>query len=785
MQLANLWDPNFVTCDQDIQDQLCSLPQGLEDVYLQCLRRIDSANDGRSRDIAPMVFRWIATAKTPLNDLQAREAISMASNSLPLRATSLLNLPVTDFCANLVEIDVVDGTIKFPHRTVKEFLLYGQLPPDLQKYSLNPNQDDLWCGQLCLAYAKMHHSRNAVVTYRKQEVDPELISVLVQDTVQQSLPLSWTRLWRSRGTSTQPLRLPMPTKLFDGHLLGRDYHLHNYMCRHWLSHNRLIKSSDSGHESFAELCLAEDADIQPWTFKSSESHTQLLRMLEFAVMDNNPALLTVVRDRCHSINPKDTESWTRLANSLCPGTDSTFLHVAVALGHAEIVALLLCRWSRPFADGEGKSAAAVAIELGHRDIINFLIVMYPSLPIARLWSSKNGRSKIAENIFNVCAARGDMDTAQLVWDRISSLDSPHKDDVLRGILSDAFFHACVKSQRAMAAQLLVWGANPDILNVQGKGVITDNKQWRSVKQHSSLYVALRRKDFELQKELIIAGADAKAKTHPGLEDVFFYFKGELCATKKWADNIVSSAKPDFLRRLYSDACQMFRDSVYRRLSTKFQEERLSSSAPMYDLDDLNPFRFPLPRAEEVQLMLLPYCDIPNVDHSRYGLKGRLPENHSAGDKKFQQWLDTVNEDVFLHTLRHMWIKDKFLQSDMWQSFIMSKGSVKFLASVLVRLIPYLRHPIYDEWLLQNESTIIQESVDYETLQLQIRRIYYFGASPQGSFWHQCLSSLPLQASRLVSQKPDPFAEPVVNVAAKAISKMDDLITKRLKCQVAM
>lgn len=53
LQVATIWDPDFSTSEAVIREQLQNLPEGLDQIYIQCLRRIEATHQKRSSEIAP------------------------------------------------------------------------------------------------------------------------------------------------------------------------------------------------------------------------------------------------------------------------------------------------------------------------------------------------------------------------------------------------------------------------------------------------------------------------------------------------------------------------------------------------------------------------------------------------------------------------------------------------------------------------------------------------------------------------------------------------------------
>lgn len=264
LQILTIWDPNYTTCDADINAQLSELPEKLDDIYIRCLDEIEASNEKRNADIAPKVFKWVACAKQPLTQVQAREVVNTTPQNLLVHTSEVLANPVTDYCANLVALDHLTGAVTFPHPTVKDFLCdWSKLPTRLRKYHVALKADDLWLGEICLAYIKVYRSSRSLVRFRKATIDSRIPSSLLQKTISPSLPFRWPRERMNISRTAIPVLVrPTPTRRS---LLGPEFSMHGYMCKYWLEHNRETALSGPTHNLFTEICLRHDVELQPWT----------------------------------------------------------------------------------------------------------------------------------------------------------------------------------------------------------------------------------------------------------------------------------------------------------------------------------------------------------------------------------------------------------------------------------------------------------------------------------------------------------------------------------------
>lgn len=399
--------------------------------------------DMRSQDIAARTFRWIACARYPLTSLQAREAVSMSADKMPLVKARLLSLPVEDYCANLVTKDELTGRIVFPHPTVKDFLRdSSRLPPDLSKYLLSPEKDNLWCGEICLAYVYYLHSRKQVVRYAAQSVPHNVAASIVRD-----VPGGWiTSIFRQPPT-TVDFRIPLPVGTTTRSDQILDCALHDYMRQHWLSHNQRIDPSAINYETFHDLCLSFTHEILPWVEKYTAETDCFRKLVEYAVLTDHVPLLLLAQTH---IKQKKPHLLKKVFQSNCPGTDFGWLHVSVTLGSEQIVDLLSRVCDLMALDTQGRSAAVLAIENEHISLVPSLI---PRTLGTNLWGITNPAHTFLIGILRSCAIKGDTISTDILIRRLGS-------SLTKQYLSDALLHACKNGRISVASILVGAGADP-------------------------------------------------------------------------------------------------------------------------------------------------------------------------------------------------------------------------------------------------------------------------------------------------------------------------------------
>ena len=148
-------------CDDDVRRTLKNLPDGLVGTYQSCLERIERAENKDHYNIVMKAFRWVNEAKRPLTSRELREIVSFQGDDMFLQEGMILNCCVTQYCANLLIIDAVQN-VRFAHSSVKQFLSSPEALGDkFTAYHLS-SDDELSCGDFCLAYLYGFFARKQV-----------------------------------------------------------------------------------------------------------------------------------------------------------------------------------------------------------------------------------------------------------------------------------------------------------------------------------------------------------------------------------------------------------------------------------------------------------------------------------------------------------------------------------------------------------------------------------------------------------------------------------------------
>lgn len=345
--------------NQCIRQHLRALSESPDDVYIQCLRRIESAKDHNKRQIVLRVFKWIASSKEPLTVHQARVLASMTRENAPLSESHILDGCVTTYCEGLVVLEPHTKHVTFVHQNVRDFLSNPKvLPEDLSHYRLSDEEDDLWCGELCLTTLKawravvpsISNIYNTSITEHRKEI--ELHHYLSTNKLLSSVVRA-TKMGRHYEHMVEK-----DLRRTSSDTLTGMRQMESYVRRHWLSHSRRVDRESSAWSSFKIICWSNDPSLLPWD-PSTKRLELCQRLVKYAIEHDHSALLDLA---IKHIRQHESGSFNTIFNGKCPDTDTGYLHVAASLGHGEMLQVLIdtCRCRLDLADDEGSSPAAAA-----------------------------------------------------------------------------------------------------------------------------------------------------------------------------------------------------------------------------------------------------------------------------------------------------------------------------------------------------------------------------------------------------------------------------------------
>lgn len=632
LQVESIWNPNLTTSGSSVRAQLKNLPEDLDETYLFCLRRIEETNLVSSRAIAPMAFRWIASASRPLYPEEARELVSMDYIDEPITINDqLLSCRVIDYCANLVVCNNYSGRLEFTHPTVKSFLSDGSKIPQELKHFCLPNMDDMRCGHLCLIYLKQYRNQNQVAVIRKQRISPDMMSP-IRKTVSESWPaLRWLgrpTAEKQQAKNERYAHLSMPN-IRKRNLSEADNAAHRYICNNWLWHTSQITQSHYEYQTFKDLCLCHNSEFQPWSESQRKGPDHYPRLIAHAVWAEHPPLLRIAMD----------ETPHQVFREPCIGSDSSLLHVAAALGNVSIVQMLLPHIP-DYADPEGKSAAAIAAEC-RQNMVLAAILEASSITRSSPFSTRalqtfRSGPPVYENLLNVCAATGNLEAIKIVllYNKVS-----------RGYLSDAVDEACRKAHVDVAVFLIKYSSETRLIG--------------------ALQYALNTNDLELFDTFLALGASRAPET--ALLDVLKHFESSGRTVDPLIASVVLYQGPQFLPYRPSELCWL---EIFVEQMTEVRWDgdqfygrylRIFLSNLKYEHTSSGPHK--------------PIRTIPMKGSSR---KTRI----GISRRKIQDWLSIVCDDILVHILRQSWIAQDYLFSPECLEALANRRTSRALETLL-------------------------------------------------------------------------------------------------------
>lgn len=266
-------------CEEDIILALENLPVGLTEVFQRSLRRIV---DQKNTKIAQGVFQWVTVAKRPLTLDELQQALSIRvgdSAIVPERWVTGVER-VSDWCANLIEVDDTTCEVQLIHHTVRQFLLDTSAAilsePSAAHFHMEAEENETRVAELCMTYLDLEDLKMTLV---KSEERPGRLNLSdAKVMAQTALSNKWNvgRLARQSTPSSYQITLPSDLmakfdliarrRQFDPH--KNIYPLKSYAQEHWLAHSSSISSASFVYNLWCYMIAGSHGLAQtPWTQK--------------------------------------------------------------------------------------------------------------------------------------------------------------------------------------------------------------------------------------------------------------------------------------------------------------------------------------------------------------------------------------------------------------------------------------------------------------------------------------------------------------------------------------
>ena len=274
--------------DAEIREVLSNLPYGLGDTYSRILMKINRSPQ-RVQSIQK-IFKWIVSAKRPLNCKELCEAAAFNIND---RSWSADKIPDADkmieSCRGLVIRDDDYQVVSFAHHTFRQYLLSGDSEfstssiepfrnmqsPKLNELMFSLQEADQEAGQLCITYLSFSDFETAIAP-RQSLVQSGILANRSVGRIPGVLGFGQPffdipyRLLGGRPNAK------LPNIDYAAHLnwkpqrppleVTEKYALLDYIVKYWAWHSKELKRSDNSWRLFQDLVLNKTLpfEFRPW-----------------------------------------------------------------------------------------------------------------------------------------------------------------------------------------------------------------------------------------------------------------------------------------------------------------------------------------------------------------------------------------------------------------------------------------------------------------------------------------------------------------------------------------
>ncbi|KAL2809886.1 hypothetical protein BJX63DRAFT_445035 [Aspergillus granulosus] len=401
LQLEILWDTCYT--DDEIRLALSTLPEGLEQTYGSCIRRISPRDKYASK-----VLKWVGFAIRPLHIEELREAVAITLDDTAWNAEKM---PQRDIligcCANLVVVDHFDNCARFAHYSVKQYLenrLLSEVQPKATVDYPTSQQGDIECGELCVTYLSfsdfsLQLSKRPMASRAISLPPPTLIA---QQTLFRNMKLAH-RIFQQPRAQHREVSVPFYTIRTSSTPDHTRYRFLSYAVANWALHTKQISSTSVVWEKFRTLATSfnETWNFHPWPSGGRSKVSFLHALFGWAVKKNHEPLLSIALAAGPSLH--------LICNLPLIGESLIALHVACKLGYRNTAELLLGFCDAKLRDGEGYTTLHHAASGGHTGICRLLlnnktveVDALTELECTPLWlAASNGHDKVVSLLYDL------------------------------------------------------------------------------------------------------------------------------------------------------------------------------------------------------------------------------------------------------------------------------------------------------------------------------------------------------------------------------------------------
>jgi ankyrin repeat protein len=157
--------------DKAIVNALENIPKDLPETFNRILRNLRNNNENTSLTAySVMLFRIVAAARRPLTLAELREAVSVEQGETAWDPDQLVNdmQKLIHCCGSLVVVDEEDFTVRFIHRSVRQFLCSHLVDECVKEYKMNLESANLDLGNICVTYLNSERHISQLVKRKPQ-----------------------------------------------------------------------------------------------------------------------------------------------------------------------------------------------------------------------------------------------------------------------------------------------------------------------------------------------------------------------------------------------------------------------------------------------------------------------------------------------------------------------------------------------------------------------------------------------------------------------------------------
>ena len=269
--------------DAMIRQILHDLPDGLVQTYERILLRI-SRNSLAKQELALRVFKWTTCARRPMETEELQEAVAfeLSDSCWDKEKIPDGNLMI-ETCRGLLVRDKEDGTVRFAHHTVQQYLLTAPSIKSRQHFHMPPFrvlprcEAEAFVGQICITYLCFSDFETQIIrrapTVQHGPLDIDKVGGPIRIPNALGIGKAVTEIpYRFSGGKPTKARLainysrhlpritrPQPQAPSD---IMKKYRLLNYVVEYWIEHTKELELG----RKFWNLVMYKSlsCEFRPW-----------------------------------------------------------------------------------------------------------------------------------------------------------------------------------------------------------------------------------------------------------------------------------------------------------------------------------------------------------------------------------------------------------------------------------------------------------------------------------------------------------------------------------------